>query len=122
MMSPYPFFGFPSFRRPYPYYPIHNPHSHPTNSTGNASFPSNFSHDNKKSGNHHHESFGNIQSKDLCDSQNKVGEEEKEDCFEFFGLKLYFDDLLLIALLFFLYQEDVKDTYLYIALVLLLLS
>ena len=44
------------------------------------------------------------------------------ECFEIFGIKLHFDDLLIIALLFFLYQEDVKDTYLYIALILLLLS
>lgn len=42
--------------------------------------------------------------------------------FEIFGLKLHFDDLLIICILFFLYQEDVKDTYLYISLILLLLS
>ena len=41
---------------------------------------------------------------------------------DFFGIKLYFDDLLIIGLLIFLYNEDVKDTYLYIALILLLLS
>lgn len=44
------------------------------------------------------------------------------ECFEIFGLKLHFDDLLIICILFFLYQEDVKDTYLYISLILLLLS
>lgn len=42
--------------------------------------------------------------------------------FEIFGLKLHFDDLLIICILFFLYQEDVKDIYLYISLILLLLS
>lgn len=42
--------------------------------------------------------------------------------FEIFGLKLYFDDLLILILLFFLYKEDVKDNYLYIVLFLLLLS
>lgn len=58
-----------------------------------------------------------------CNSDNKEDNEENlEDCFEIFGLKLHFDDLLIIALLFFLYQEDVKDTYLYIALILLLIS
>lgn len=45
-----------------------------------------------------------------------------DECFEIFGLKLHFDDLLIICILFFLYQEDVKDTYLYISLILLLLS
>ncbi len=45
-----------------------------------------------------------------------------DEYFEIFGLKLHFDDLLIICILFFLYQEDVKDTYLYISLILLLLS
>lgn len=42
--------------------------------------------------------------------------------FEIFGLKLYFDDLLLICLIIFLYNEGVKDQFLFIALILLLLS
>ena len=42
--------------------------------------------------------------------------------FELFGLKLYFDDILLICLIFFLYQEGVKDDELFISLILLLLS
>lgn len=42
--------------------------------------------------------------------------------FELFGLKLYFDDVLLICLIFFLYQEGVKDEELFISLILLLLS
>ena len=42
--------------------------------------------------------------------------------FELFGLKLYFDDIILISLLFFLYEEGVKDNELFFSLVLLLLS
>ena len=42
--------------------------------------------------------------------------------FELFGLKIYFDDALLICLLFFLYQEQVKDDCLFLVLVLLLLT
>lgn len=42
--------------------------------------------------------------------------------FELFGLKLYFDDILLICLIFFLYEEGVKDDELFISLILLLLS
>ena len=45
-----------------------------------------------------------------------------EEYFELFGLKLYYDDILLIGLIFFLYKEDVKDQYLFFALILLLLS
>ena len=42
--------------------------------------------------------------------------------FDLFGIKLYFDDILLICLIFFLYNEGVQDQYLFIALILLLLS
>lgn len=44
------------------------------------------------------------------------------DFFEIFGLKLYFDDILLVCIIFFLYNEGVKDQGLFIALILLLLS
>lgn len=47
---------------------------------------------------------------------------EDEEFFNLFGIKLYHDDILLIGLIFFLYQEDVKDQYLFFALILLLLS
>lgn len=42
--------------------------------------------------------------------------------FEIFGLKLYFDDILLICMIFFLYSEGVEDQMLFISLILLLLS
>lgn len=44
------------------------------------------------------------------------------DYFEILGLKLHFDDLLLICLIIFLYNEGVKDQFLFISLILLLLS
>jgi len=42
--------------------------------------------------------------------------------FEFFGIKLFFDDILLLCLIFFLYNEGVKDHSLFIILILLFLS
>ncbi len=42
--------------------------------------------------------------------------------FELFGIKLFFDDILIISLIFFLYNEGVKDQSLFISLILLLLS
>ena len=42
--------------------------------------------------------------------------------FEIFGLKLYFDDIIIICILFFLYNEKVKDDELFICLILLLIS
>ena len=41
---------------------------------------------------------------------------------DLFGIKLYFDDVLILSLLFFLYKEEVKDDGLFLALVLLLIS
>ena len=46
----------------------------------------------------------------------------ENDCFEIFGITLHFDDVLLICLLFFLYNEGVNDQFLFISLILLLLS
>ena len=42
--------------------------------------------------------------------------------FDLFGIKLYFDDVLILSLLFFLYKEEVKDEGLFLALLLLLIS
>lgn len=41
---------------------------------------------------------------------------------EILGISLYFDDILLICLLLFLFEEGVDDQWLYIAIILLLLS
>lgn len=38
------------------------------------------------------------------------------------GINLYFDDVLLICIIFFLYNEKVNDPYLFFSLILLLLS
>lgn len=42
--------------------------------------------------------------------------------FNLFGKKLEVDDLIIIGLLIILYKENVKDTYLFIILILLLIS
>lgn len=47
---------------------------------------------------------------------------DNSEYIEIFNFKFYFDDLLIICLLFFLYKEEVKDEFLYVALILLLLS
>lgn len=66
-----------------------------------------------------------LEEKKLNDDNKKNNSKKQEDSnyfFELFGLKLYFDDVLLICLIFFLYQEGVKDDELFISLILLLLS
>lgn len=47
---------------------------------------------------------------------------ENQDYFEIFGIRIFFDDLIIICLIFFLYNEDVKDQFLFIILILLLMS
>ena len=101
-----PFPGPPFFRRPYP----HNSGYH--QGKNNNSIDKNNLH--------------NLNKSSLDFSKNPYFPNDLQDtednCFDFLGIKLHSDDLLIIFLLFILYNEDVKDTYLYIALILLLLS
>jgi len=50
--------------------------------------------------------------------------DNKEDIsfIELFGFKLYFDDILILCLLYFLYTENIKDEGLFLALILLLIT
>ena len=66
-----------------------------------------------------------VRNKDTSKIQNnnsKSNDNDENYFFELFGLKLYSDDILLICLIFFLYQEGVKDDELFLSLVFLLLS
>ena len=51
-----------------------------------------------------------------------IGNDDSNFCFSFFGIDLHYDDILLICLLIFLYNEGVQDQLLFIVLILLLLS
>lgn len=60
---------------------------------------------------------------------NKTDENNKKNHFNInldhlnlFGIDLFFDDILLILLIYFLYTEGVKDIYLFFVLILLLLT
>lgn len=55
-----------------------------------------------------------INSRSSSDSEQAI--------FEIFGIKIYLDDLIILGILFFLYQQNVKDEMLYIILLLLLFS
>lgn len=60
----------------------------------------------------------------VVEDKQKASEsiDSSEAFFELFGLKLYFDDVLIICILFFLYTEKVKNDELFICLILLLLT
>ena len=55
-------------------------------------------------------------------TNSRSSSEQEQPVFEIFGIKLYLDDLIILGLLFFLYQQNSKDEMLYIILFLLLFS
>ncbi len=61
-------------------------------------------------------SFGPIHFK------NPLFHDIEEPIFEVLDVELYLDDIIILGLLFFLYQEGVQDEMLFISLILLLLS
>ena len=110
-----PFFPFYNNYRPRPINSINQ--SHYTNSgsnfRNNERFEANFSY--KKNNDPNIEAVFDAKK----DSENT---ESSESFFEIFGIKLYFDDILIICILYFLYNEKVKDEGLFLCLILLLLS
>lgn len=54
--------------------------------------------------------------------KNPIFSDLEDPIFEIFGIQLYLDDIIILGLLFFLYQEGVQDEMLYIALILLLIG
>jgi hypothetical protein len=61
-------------------------------------------------------SFGPINFK------NPLFQNIEEPIFEIFSIKLYLDDIIILGLLIFLYQEGVQDEMLFISLILLLIA
>lgn len=72
-----------------------------------------------------HNSRKKLPPKHHCEENSIPNNDEKikdNVMFELLGIKLYQDDIILICLIFFLYNEGIKDEFLFIALILLLLS
>lgn len=102
MMFNFPAFSPPGFRR-YPVYPPYIP--------------------NRKS-NYKKNTSNN---KNTFQTKEETPKNSNTSCnnpqvFNIMGITLYFDDLLILCLLFFLYSEGVKDEMLFIALILLLID
>ena len=53
-----------------------------------------------------------------CVEESRKNEQQ---LFELFGINIYFDDVLILSILMFLYQEKIQDEFLFIALILLLI-
>lgn len=58
----------------------------------------------------------------MDDVNAKSYKEQEKAFFEILGIKLYFDDVLIISLILFLYNEGVRDNLLFISLILILMS
>lgn len=102
----------------FPSVPTKNEQGNLGHSSNNNNFFKNDSKNVSKNNNYHPEKDNNYYN----NNKNEYLGDFNNNFFEIFGLKLAFDDLLIIAMLFFLYKEEVNDTYLYIALILLLLT
>lgn len=137
MMHSYHLWGFPNFRRTRypnyayyrPKYSVHNNNNNSTNNNLNKSTNNNFSNDTCNNSdnfindtnnfNFINYTKNNTEKIDFSCDNNYYSDNE---CFNIFGLSLHIDDLLILALLFFLYKEGSDDIYLYIVLFILLLS
>ena len=112
----FPFFPY-YFNRPF------NNYASPSKNSSMLNHPNNINFSNAYTSN----PSNNITDKHN-NNEKKYSEKENlknsstEYFFELFGIHLFFDDILIICLLFFLYEEKVKDDGIFICLVLLLLT
>lgn len=115
--------NFSSYSRPKP-----STNMHKNSSFSNDKFKDSNMNYEKNNNNFHNNINTNFSHSDFNEDTFKINKNENNNSedydqfFEIFGIKLYFDDLLILALLFFLYKEEVKDNYLYIVLFLLLFN
>lgn len=111
--------NYPTFKYSNPYGYMNNRYNYPKAIFSNNQFNRNkFSNMNQS----HNEETNHKELKKESDKEDIETRKIGEEYFEIFGIKLYFDDILIICLLFFLYNEGVQDQYLFICLILLLLS
>lgn len=94
-MFRFPFFGYPYG---YPYYQYYNKHA-------------NYKPTVEKS-----------KKENSITNKEEISNTINPYIFEILGIKIYLDDLIILAILYFLYQQKVKDEMLYIILLLLLFS
>lgn len=114
MMANYPFFGFPNYINF-----MNNGVRSPSPS------PPNFTRERKVNINNTRPNLQKIASTTSNANQTNDKRNLNSDdapIINLFGINLYFDDILIICLIFFLYNEKVTDYYLFFVLILLLLS
>ena len=121
--------SFPFFRFPYSNYRYYNNYN-PYYNKNDALLVNNSNEDNSENSNTENKYTKN-QYKKKSSKYNSFGpinlnfssfNNIEEPLLEILGIKLYLDDIIILGLLFFLYNEGVKDDILFITLILLLLS
>ena len=113
------------------YYRYYRPYSFPTSnhhysaldkapdndtSDSNSQKETSSQTNSKKNNSSRYYSFGPLRF------NNPIFDDIENPIFEILGIQLYLDDIIILGLLFFLYQEGVQDEMLFIALILLLLT
>lgn len=130
-MFRFPYFGYPYYYNYYPGYPKNTSSStsqnvNINNATNNSIDIRNKSLKNTQYSNMQTNKNASITTKENFSSNtsNSRFSNSKEDVpiFEILGIKLFLDDIIILCILFFLYQEKVHDEMLYIILFLLLFS
>lgn len=139
-MPIFPFFQYPYIHRYYSrsnFYSQSNDYNSSIKNETNSSNESNtLNHDvqfnrteNNNYNNHNNDKYSLGQNKSSRYSsigpihfQNPFSMNNEEPILEILGISLYLDDIIILGLLFFLYQEGVKDYMLFMALIMLLLS
>ena len=103
----------------FPYYGYHYNYYKYYNQFDNSNFSNkDYEKDNIK------QEKSSITNSDLISNttDSKRSSNSEQAIFEIFGIKLYIDDLIILGVIYFLYQQKVNDVMLYIILFLLLFS
>lgn len=118
--------NFPFYRYPYPYYyrnPLNTLHNLPYKTTekieSDITTENTIKNEQLKTYNEKKSRYNSIGP---INFQNPFSVDSDEPIFEILGIKLYLDDIIILCLLFFLYNEGVKDDMLFLSLILLLLN
>ena len=123
----------------YPYYGLPNYMNHLNNNSNNfANNSYNANYNNYKNQvnttNKSFNNYTNFEKKESCSknfNNKKINGEISHlestsstynPIFNIMGINFYFDDILILCIIFFLYSEHVNDPYLFIILILLLLN
>lgn len=118
--------NFPFYRYPYPYYyrnqinTLHNlPHTTPLKIEPDITTKRTIKEKQLKTYNEKKSRYNSIGPLNF---QNPFSVDSDDPFLEILGIKLYLDDIIILCLLLFLYNEGVKDEMLFLSLILLLLN